>query len=292
MFVSSTHAPCVRIRSIAPAQGAADNELDVADLVPTVDWNALANASGGHRRAADQDVEAVPANLFLLADGYCVYLEAGDGPMIDVVVDLEPGNRPRLRSERTRTIDAGDYIVLRSEGGTGDYIPAIADTLLGSRAERLREIQRGWKEPLRRKIRERGFAQVNRDLRGLGVSSPNLRYRIWRNSLRSRDPQDFRLLMEYIGLGDRWGVIWTAMGEIFEAHVQAGQQVRARLEEAVVASDPEQLIRAGRIDVRLTDMDAGTLSVLRVEGRGPAQVAVDEDQLRVMTRVEPDLWQG
>jgi hypothetical protein len=237
-------------------------------------------------------VDLVPANLYLLADGYSVFLEASDGPTIDVVIDLEPGGHPKLRSERTRLIEVGSYIVLRSEGGSGDYIPGIADARLGTRASWLRAIQALWKSVLRLQVQERGFAPIERDLRLLGVCSPNLRYRLWRHSLRSRDPNDFRILMEYIGLGDRAAEIWTAMEDLFDAHLHAGQDVRKLLENAVLEADSEQLIRTGRVDVRLTEMDAGTLSVLRVEGRSPETAAVDEDELRVMIQVEADLWQG
>ncbi len=291
LFSGSHRSPGTEIRSAAVTEPRGDDEVDADLLVPTVDWDALTRVSGGRRRSAD-DVDDVPANLFLLADGHAVYLEAGDGPTIDVVVDLEPGATPRLRSERTRAIGTGDYIVLRSEGGSGDYIPGIADALLGKRAATLRASQARWKKALRETVRAKGFSRVERDLRSLGVTSPNLRYRMWRNSLRSRDPNDFRILLEYIGVGDEAAALWTAMGEIFEAHLRAGQDVRKLLEKAVLATDPEELVQRGRVDVGLVEMDAGTLSVVRVEARSPETVAVDEDDLRVMTEVEPDLWQG
>lgn len=291
LFSGSQRSPGTAIRSAPITDASGDDELDVDLLVPTVDWDALTRVSGGRRRSAD-DVDAVPAKLFLLADGHAVYLEAGDGPTIDVVVDLEPGAMPRLRSERTRAIGTGDYIVLRSEGGSGDYIPGIADALLGKRAATLRAAQVRWKEALRETVRANGFSRVERDLRSLGVTSPNLRYRLWRNSLRSRDPNDFRTLLEYIGLRNEAAALWTAMGEIFEAHLRAGQDVRKLLEKAVLGTDPEELVQRGRVDVGLAEMDAGSLSVVRVEARSPETVAVDEDDLRVMTKVDPDLWQG
>jgi hypothetical protein len=197
-----------------------------------------------------------------------------------------------LRSERTRAIAAGDFIVLRSEGGSGDYIPGVADKRMGRRARELRGLQTLWKEALRGQIRAKGFSQVDREVRALGISSPNLRYRISRNSLRSRNPSDFRILMEYVGLGDRASEIWSGMGEIFDAHLRAGQDVRKLLEEAVLATDTEHLVQTGRVNVRLPTMDAGTLSVVRVDGRSPELVQVDEDDLRVMVQVEADLWQG
>jgi hypothetical protein len=292
MFAGEHRPPGARVRSNTSTADAREEDLtDVEALVPTVDWDALARASGSRGAAGSDEVEFVPAILFLLADGYSVYLEAADGPTIDVVVDIDSGT-PRLRSEKTRAIARGDFVVLRSEGGSGDYIPGIADKRMGRRGVELRRLQLLWKDALRSEVRLKGFRQVERELRELGVSSPNLRYRIWRNSLRSRDPNDFRILMEYIGLGGQAGEIWNAMGEIFEAHLRAGQDVRKLLEEAVLATDAEHLLQTGRVDVRLQEMDAGTLSVVRVDGRSPDTVQVDEDDLRVMVQVEADLWQG
>lgn len=293
MFAGEHRPPGARVRSSTHVEGPYDEdaETDVGALVPTVDWDALARASGARQTGTADEVELVPAWLFLLPGGYSVYLESEDGPTIDVVVDIESGS-PSLRSERTRSIAPGDFIVLRSEGGTGDYIPGIADNVMGRRARELRGLQALWKEALREQVRAKGFSQVDRELRELGINSPNLRYRIWRNSLRSRSPNDFRILMEYIGLGDRADEIWSGMGEIFEAHLRAGQEVRKLLEEAVLATDVDRLVQTGRVDVGLQGMDAGTLSVVRVEGRSPELVRVDEDDLRVMVRVEADLWQG
>jgi hypothetical protein len=293
MFAGEHRPPGVRVRSNGSERelNEEDEVTDAQMLVPTIDWDALARASGARKVGTADELALVPASLFLLADGSSVYLESSDGPTIEVVVDIESGS-PRLRSERTRAVGPGDFIVLRSEGGSGDYIPGIADKLMGRRASELRGLQSLWKQALRAKVRMKGFSQVERELRKLGMTSPNIRYRVWRNSLRSRNPNDFRILMDYIGLGDRAGEIWSAMGEIFEAHLRAGQDVRRLLEEAVLATDMQRLMQTGRVDVRLREMDAGTLSVVRVDGRSPEPTQVDEDDLRIMIRVEADLWQG
>jgi len=287
----SHRPPGTSIRTAAIQRTSTDDDLDAGFIASTVDWDALARLAASRPRSGG-DEEAVPANLFLLAGGFAVYLEAGDGPRIDVVSELERGSKPRLRGEPTRTVEPGNYIVLRSEGGSGDYIPGIADALLGKSAKAHRELQRLWKSALRKAVAERSNARVERELRALGIRSPNLRYRMWSGSLRSERPEDFRILMDYIGLGDQKDRIWNAMGQLADAHLRAGQEVRKRLEEKLLSSDPDAIIRSGRLDVRLDGMDAGTLSVVRVERRAPDQITLDEDQLRVMFKVEADLWQG
>ena len=95
-----------------------------------------------------------------------------------------------------------------------------------------------------------------------------------------------------VGTGEHLGQRHRALHWHLDAHLRAGQEVRKRLEEKLLSSDPDAIIRSGRLDVRLDGMDAGTLSVVRVERRAPDQITLDEDQLRVMFKVEADLWQG
>lgn len=291
LLAGSHRPPGTSIRTAAIQRVSADDDLDAGFIASTVDWDALARLPANHSQSVG-DQEAVPAKLFLLAGGFAVYLEAGDGPRIDVVSELERGSKPRLRGEPTRTIEPGNYIVLRSEGGSGDYIPGIADALLGRSANGYRELQRLWKSELRKAVVEKSNSRVERELKVLGIRSPNLRYRMWSGSLRSEKPEDFRILMDYIGLGDQKDRIWNAMGQLADAHLRAGQEVRKRLEEKLLSSDPDAMVRSGRLDVRLDGMDAGTLSVVRVERRAPDQTTLNEDQLRVMFKVDADLWQG
>jgi hypothetical protein len=98
--------------------------------------------------------------------------------------------------------------------------------------------------------------------------------------------------MEYIGLGDQKDQIWNAMGELADKHQSAGHKVRELLEAKLLNTDQNEIVRTGRLDVRLDDMDAGALSVVRVERKSPHQNLLSEDQLRVIFKVEADLWQG
>jgi hypothetical protein len=98
--------------------------------------------------------------------------------------------------------------------------------------------------------------------------------------------------MEYIGLGDQSQTLWAAMEEIHGAHIAAGQKARSLLEAAVLRADLTELIQHGRINVSLSEIDAGALSVFRVEDCSPNIQMIDEDDLRVLRQLEDDLWQG
>jgi hypothetical protein len=266
-------------------------EFDAELLLPRVDWERLAKATSGLGGSIGEEKQFVEARLFLLAGGYGVYLEALSDTSIDSV-EFEGRSEPRLRRKPTIDVTKGDYVVLRSFGGTGDYIADIADEEMGRRAPQLRKLQREWKSKLRDKVESLGVAQVERQLKGLGVVSPHIRYRLLRQSIKSQKSEDFRILMEYIGLGDQSQTLWAAMEEIHGAHIAAGQKARSLLEAAVLRADLTELIQYGRINVSLSEIDAGALGVFRVEECSPNIQMIDEDDLRVLRQIEDDLWQG
>jgi hypothetical protein len=291
LFAGSQHAPGVQIRTPYAPELPSDQVISADELTPAVNWGALEKLSEDGRLPFRGDSYRADAHLFLLSGGYCVYLEIVDGASI-LVIDLEAEGIHRLHTEHAASIQVGSYIVLRSEGASGDFIPEVADSLLGARSRHLRQLQREWKGALWNKIREYGYSGVERQLRALGVTYPNVRYRVWRNSISTQEPKDFLLLMQYIGLGERAEELWSAMAEIREAHIRAGQKVRRLLDQAVLGSDLDALVVQGFIEVRLPEIDAGALTVFRVEARSPKPSQVSEDLLRVVRKIEDDLWQG
>ena len=268
-----------------------DDGFDAELLLPKVDWERLAGVSAGLDKLSGDAHQYVEARLYLLAGGFGVYLEAIGEARIDSV-ELEGGGEPQLRRKSTLDVARGDYVVLRSLGGSGDYIVDIADEDLGKSASQLRNFQREWKARLREKVETLGLSLVERQLRGLGIVSPNIRYRLLRQSIKSQKSDDFRILMEYIGLGNRSEKLWAAMNLIHRAHIRAGQMARSLLEAAVLDADLTQLIQAGHINVRLSEIDVGALGVFRVEECSPATLMVEEDDLRKLIKLEDDLWQG
>ena len=118
--------------------------MESVDLLPVTDWPAIAAETDWPGGGAERP-DTVDAYLFLLASEQAIYMEAEQGSRAYVV---ELGEGQELHTVPTEAIKPGTYIVTRV-GGEGDYIPAIADGLLGGDAERLREAQRYWKEKLR-----------------------------------------------------------------------------------------------------------------------------------------------
>ena len=224
------------------------------------------------------------ARLFILAEDLAVFMDVFEQSKLDVVNVEER----RLFKKSCTDIQPGDYVVLRTGGGRSDYIPEVADKQLGKKAAALRSLQAEWKRELRDFVRHRGLREVERALLALGVRSPNLRYRLWDRSIRSKNPKDFQTLMEYIGLGERFTEMWTGMSQILSAHQRAGRQVQAQLELQVETADLSVLEQTGRLDVRLAEIDAGTLSVLRVEQRSPDTYEVPDRSIGAVFEMAND----
>jgi hypothetical protein len=292
LFPGSAQRSCTRpIRHSPRPAGDQDLDLDAEELLPPIDWAALSASVGGAESPDDPDT--IEACLFMLAGGNTVFLETDDDATIDMI-DLD-AEGPRVCRERIRSLHPGAYILLRSIGSAGDYIHAIADSHLGTSAPALRRRQSEWKDLLRSRVESRGLAAVVADLKRAGVRAAragNVRYWMAPESIKTRRPEDFLILMQYVGLGEQARSLWAAMDRISDAHMWAGQEIRRLLEAQVAGSDLDKLKRQGWLDVELEGTGAGMLTIFRVDGKAPDHTLVPASWLRRPEEVERDLWQG
>ena len=256
------------------------------------DWAAIASGTGASTDRAEERPDSVEAYLFLLVSEQAVYLEAEEGSRAYVA---ELGSSKELHMVPTRSIHPGTYLVNRV-GGEGDYIPAIADSVLGDEAQRLRAAQRRWKEQLRKRIEADGVQAVLSSLAAAGSersTRANLRRWASPNSIRTEDYADFAALMEVIGLRAETEQLWRDMDLIDQAHRRAGQRVRKLLVREILDGDTRDLEVRGWQDYDVEEIEGeGALRVARVEARHPETLLVPARQTRQLLRVERDLWQG
>lgn len=259
-----------------------------------IDWSVLQSAHAADARSdtlGDHSSDVRPARLFLLAGGHGVYLEAEQGhPVLSIDPETGRGGGSVQRLETSR-VEPGNIIVLRRGYGGGDFIEDVANRLLGQQAANLRAVQREWTEALRNKSIEHTTAGVERDLVRLGVRARNVHYWMSSHSIRTATLDDFRKLMEYVGLGERSDEIWEQMGVLVRAHRKAGQRTRRMLLRRVQEADPAEITRDGLMDFELGDEYAGVLTAFRVEARSPGTIEdIPASRLREPFIVERGHW--
>jgi hypothetical protein len=272
--------------------GESDAHADPDELLPLTDWAAIGATSPTTDDSSAVRTETVQAYLLLLASDEAVYLEAEEGSRAYVVA---LGAEKELRQIPTRSIAPGTYLITR-EGGEGDYIAAIADSLLGVRASDLRAAQRRWKGMLQELVQRVGLHALVRRLKEAGAPrATEMNARRWASeaSIRTQDYQDFQAIMSVIGLETEAEDLWKQMALIDQAHLRAGQRVRALLEHEILEGDTRELERSGWMDYDVAEIEGeGSLRVARVEARAPDTTAVPARSTRRPFRVERDLWQG
>lgn len=285
------HSHWISLPANEPA-GTPGESLTAEDLQPVTDWGAIVVGTGARSSGSPDQSDVIEAYVFLLASDQAVYLEAEDGSRAQVV---ELGDAKQLRQVSTGAIQVGTYLVTRL-GGEGDYIPAIADSLLGEEAARLRAAQCDSKARLRWVVDAAGPDETIARLREAGsqrASKGNLRRWLSPGSIRTEDFADFAAIMSVIGADDSAIALWGEMAKIDQAHLRAGQRVRALLNEQIVKGDTRELERRGWQDYDVPEIEGeGALRVARVESRGPERILIEARRTRELLSVERDLWQG
>jgi len=238
---------------------------------PEPDWSSIVRSAAlSLGQTEDSDApELVDAQLFALQDDYAVFLEAKASAL---VIDLEEEEEARICRVEANEIKPGVFLLLRTEGGGGDYIVSMADRLLGARAIACRSLQKDWKRGLRAETARMGIQQTVSRLIGFGAQRAdhsNLRNWMSDRSIRTHDKRDFVALMRLIDREAEADKIWQTMGDIDAMHRRAGKMIRRRLIEQVRDADLEKLEKSGRLDFVLPEAEGGRLTAFRVEARAP-----------------------
>lgn len=263
----STVVPAVQTEDDPPEH---EDNCEATDLLPVVDWRSI-----GQKIAAAElqnPLESADAKLVLLEGDSAVFLEAAEGASV-LTIDLDADESTELIARiATNEVRTGTFLLLRTSGG-GDYIVTEADRyFLRERAPEVREAQQRWKSLLRQEVQKEGLLAVSLRLIDLGSSSAdetNVRNYLSPRSIRTRAPEDFRAIMQLVGLGEKWERYWDMMGEIDRAHRHAGQRIRRQLLRRLEELDLTELERVGRMEITLPQVDAGSLAAFRVLDTSP-----------------------
>jgi hypothetical protein len=251
------------------------------ELEPEIDdWVDVTYVSGGARVPGEVDRQHLVAARFVrLATGQIVALRE-DRRVIEVSSLLDVGAAPattRLPRSFVRDLTRGDLIVLRTSG-SGDYLDDVATQLI-ARDGRAAEIDAAllWKVSLGRAIVQHGASFVAGLLRDRCRTFTSHDNYLWAwttlDVIKPETPETFFALLDVlvevkaidpIAAGAR-DHLWGTMKLLIRYRVAAGREIRrillARLRELIAA----QTLVTTALQLELPGVDAGQLSVLRVE---------------------------
>lgn len=265
-------------------QDGTDEDI-VVELFPVVSLQEFAQRiSSGQEARGHQRVEAM---LFEVDGRQGVPL---DQSTRELVITIPDEGEPTVERVDVPSIEEGMFLLFR-DGSGGDSIAELADTLLGSEAEGLRDDQAEWKRRLQVQVDDRGLQQVGLELERRGSrrsNTTNLRNWLSPSFMCPQDYPDLAAIIEQVGLSDpqRW---WDRMQTLQSAHRQAGQVIGKLLREQVRQADLGRLVHAGRLQFHLAEY-GHSLTAYRVDQVHAAPLQVPPGKLRRLTPMEEDTW--
>ena len=239
-----------------------EEAIPALEVRPLEDIERPGHAGWAAGRLASEE-EEVDAVMLKLDGANVVLLEDEEGNQA-YIVDLDEDDP--IHRVPVREVAEGVFILLRTEGA-GDYVVDVANQSLGKEAFAVRAKQERWKQGLREAVTARGVEAVVAELRRLGSRRANAsNLRNWQSprSIKTKARADFDAILALVGLDDQRDDLWQTMDLIDRAHAKAGQEIRRRLLVEVERADRAELIRHGRLEVKL-DEGGGLLAAFRVE---------------------------
>ena len=284
--VQARREPPVIHRDRASVDAPGEEAIPALEVRPLEDIERLGHTGWATGRLDGE--EEVDAIMLKLDGANFVLLEDEEGNQA-YIVDLDEDDP--IHRVPVREVAEGVFILLRTEGA-GDYVVDMANQLLGTEAFAVRARQELWKQGLREAVTARGVEAVIAELRRLGSRRANAsNLRNWQSprNIRTKDRTDFDAILALVGLDPQRDDLWQTMDLIDRAHAKAGQEIRKRLLAEVERADRTELIRHGRLEVKL-DEGGGLLAAFRVEEVSRRPQKVLRSQLnQVLSSTQPRL---
>lgn len=276
------------------AEVAEDSEiLDGSFVLPSINWQSfllnLEIAEDGEGAVSGSDL--VEPRAVLLSDAHFVLLRGHDRATASVL--RYDHGEPEVELTTVTALEAGTYVLLRTEGG-GDLVVDLAQGLLGDQADEIETAQLAWKIALRDIVKRRGLSGACAWLRHGGVSGANegtVRYWVSDDSIQPGSLKDFRALMQAIGLGDQAKDTWAKGRALRTARLRAAWQIRKRL-LTIVGSSDESVFEGGRLQFSLGGGIGGSLTAWEVMAVSPTRSLVSATRIGVPESLEEQLWLG
>jgi hypothetical protein len=129
-FLDPVKQRTTRKQMLAFADSEDDSTISPDDLLPpSTDFNLIAGKALGDFHDAGEEYDLIDARIYLLEEGWAVFLEADDTNTV-LVIDFESDEDKPVRRTKIGDLNIGMYVLLRTGGG-GDYIIPVADRIMG-----------------------------------------------------------------------------------------------------------------------------------------------------------------
>jgi hypothetical protein len=282
---------------VEPPQKLQTDYLDPKEILPLVNWEQFAKAD----QVAIQSegvLDQICAKLYLLDGGMATYLESTDNAKV-LVIDLEAdedesGKGLRVRRVLVRDITRGMFLLLRTAGG-GDLIAPLADRILGSEAQIIRQSQFKWKSALRSYILKNNLFTTCIDLTDHGAFHANeSNLRNWAsesNNIRPADDRDFEAITIITGLDSEFLKIKQNADKLSNTHQRAGVLIRKLLLRKVMQTDLKLLEKTGRIEFKISEEEGASITAFRVVDISPGTYTVPVFKHAHPFKFESYAWQ-
>jgi len=266
--------------------------LETEFVIPNLDWSSFVSdiredaPSSSHQHGTD----LVRARPILLSNESVVLMPAHERARGTVVQFT--GGEAQVKQRRIEEIEAGTYLLLRTEGG-GDLMRALAQRLLGEKFSEIEDAQLKWKNALKSLVHQRGGLLAAEEwLQGQGVLSATrgtLNYWLSPYSIQPKSKSDFGRLMEVLGLGDQAKETWAKGRALNKARHSAGNRIRNRL-LSQISGTSKSAFSSGKMVVSFDNIEGGEFTAWQVLDVGPTVIEVQPNRIGLPESIEEQLW--
>ena len=280
--------PVSKPKDMSNATGIKESiHLEPEDLLLPSIWRQIVD-----KPCSSQEDEDIEARLFALEGEAAVFL-ANESRAI--VIELEEDGESKVKRIPVADIELGMFILLRTVGG-GDYIVPLADRLLGEKAQRLRELQKLWKNRLRNAVTSSSLLTVSKNLVKLGsplaINQQNIRNWMSDSLIRPHDDKDFNAILQFVGLGEKLNEFQESARLIDSAHRRAGRHISKLLFHQVCNADLHKLEQMGQMKFELDEADGGSMTAFRVVDVAPELKRIPASKVAQVLELQAEINNG
>ncbi|MEU2005943.1 hypothetical protein ACH47B_32380 [Rhodococcus sp. NPDC019627] len=229
----------------------------------------------------------VLARKVFLGGGLAIMLDQAGEHIRTLHPQRPPGQRVDLSDVSALTV--GSYLVLREGSTVSEMLYDRAIELLGARGSAARASQAEWKAALRRELDRMGTRTAIQSLAQAGVTRAD-RAPAWTSTtmVRPQNGNDFVFLLRWLGMPKE--PHYELATSLRRARLQASQDIREILEEAISTADLAGLDRDGFLRLELNIPGFRSMIATRVLAISPNLEPVHRGDIRRPSKDRSAQW--